>query len=354
MGILSEAIETGRTYFSKGYPPFIYSSGASGSQLPAFFYHDVSAAEFESHIAYLADNGYTTLSCDAAVSALRSPSLRNSKHVLLTFDDGLVSLYREIFPLVVRHQIHIVAYIVPAWVGQPGFVTWQECREMQSSGWVDLQSHSHAHAKVVTDARLQGWWCAQGPDSRPWGVAGFEPGWFPRHFQSLPNLRGDSLFAGKPMIVFPEAFWDQCSRISSIASERERERAFAKIRSEYTPAAVTLREVAPQMSEDIKKSKVAIESEVPGQVVRHFAFPWHVNSPAAWKAVEAAGFASAAIGLANTDKSPADATSVTKIVRVNGDFLPCLPGRDRKHFLRVLVRKATRRLNRGASYGVAD
>jgi len=354
MGILSEAITMGRTYLGKGYPPFIYANPTHDEQLPAFFYHDLPAAQFEAQIGYLEENGYTTLTCDGAVSALRSPAPENARQVLLTFDDGLASLYRDIFPLAVRHQIRVVAYIVPAWVGQPGFVSWAQCREMHDSGWVDVQSHSHAHARVITEAKLEDWWLAQGPDARPWGIAGFEPDWLSRKFQALPSLRGDSLFAGKPAIVFPEHFWEQCSRVSADSSETARASALAAIIDGNPGTEQGQEAMALRMRRDIELSQEVIEKEIPGHSVRHFAFPWHTNSPMAWRALEAAGFASAAIGLSDTENRLGAAPSVTEIVRVNGDFLSCLPGRTRKHFLQVVAHKIARRANRRAPYGIAS
>jgi len=354
MGILSEAISMGRIYLGKGYPPFVYANPTHDAQLPAFFYHDLPAAQFEAQIGYLEENGYTTLTCDGAVSALRSPALDRAKQVLLTFDDGLASLYRDIFPLAVRHQIYVVAYIVPAWVGQPGFVSWAQCREMHDSGWVDLQSHSYTHARVVTEATPESWWLAQGPDARPWGIAGFEPDWLSRKFPALPNLRGDSLFAGKPALVFPERFWEQCSRIAANSSESARASALAATIDGNPGALQSLEAMAMRMRRDIERSKESIEREIPGHIVRHFAFPWHINSPMAWQAVEAAGFVSAAIGLSDTENRFDAAPSVTGIVRVNGDFLTCLPGRTRRHFLQVVAHKIARRANRRTPYGIAS
>lgn len=74
--------------------------------------------------------------------------------VLISFDDGALSHYSRVFPLVKEYKIPVVFALVTSWMngntkaiyeayGQGNAMTWDQVREMQKSGWVEFASHSH-------------------------------------------------------------------------------------------------------------------------------------------------------------------------------------------------------------------
>lgn len=73
--------------------------------------------------------------------------------VLLTFDDGTLSNYTHVFPLLKQYKIHAVFAIVTSWIdgrnaggetayGKKNLVSWDQLKEMQHSGLVEFASHS--------------------------------------------------------------------------------------------------------------------------------------------------------------------------------------------------------------------
>ena len=74
--------------------------------------------------------------------------------VLLSFDDGALSSYSHVFPLIKEYQIPVVFALVTSWMngntkaiyeayGQGNQMSWDQVRDMQASGWVEFASHSH-------------------------------------------------------------------------------------------------------------------------------------------------------------------------------------------------------------------
>ena len=74
--------------------------------------------------------------------------------VLLSFDDGALSSYSRVFPLVKEYKMPVVFALVTSWMngntkaiyeayGQGNQMSWDQIREMQASGWVEFASHSH-------------------------------------------------------------------------------------------------------------------------------------------------------------------------------------------------------------------
>jgi biofilm PGA synthesis lipoprotein PgaB len=139
--------------------------------LHAFAYHDirddiaigqdadsysVSTRNLIAHLSWLKANGYTPVSIDALVSAAAGRQALPDKAVLLTFDDGLLSAYSHVFPLLKLFGYPAVISVVTEWIESPepvdyggrlldrsAFLTWAQLREMRDSGLVEIASHSH-------------------------------------------------------------------------------------------------------------------------------------------------------------------------------------------------------------------
>jgi biofilm PGA synthesis lipoprotein PgaB len=108
---------------------------------------------------WLRENGYHMVSLDNILAARNGVSKLPSKPVLLTFDDGYVSMYTRIFPLLKLFNYPAVIGLVGEWledskegkvlygnhwIPRSNFVTWPQVREMAASGLVEVASHSHS------------------------------------------------------------------------------------------------------------------------------------------------------------------------------------------------------------------
>lgn len=122
----------------------------------------VSRDSLEQQFAYLREQGYQPLTLEQYMAAQTGGALPE-KAVLLTFDDGYASFYREVFPLLQQYGYPAMLAVVTSWesgaeppeIGQA--VTWQQLREMEASGLVTVAAHSHAlHHYVAANARSQG------------------------------------------------------------------------------------------------------------------------------------------------------------------------------------------------------
>ncbi|MGY1424407.1 poly-beta-1,6-N-acetyl-D-glucosamine N-deacetylase PgaB [Lysobacter sp. A289] len=118
----------------------------------------VSTQNFAAHLDWLAGHDYQPVSLDDVIAASRGERQLPDKPVLLTFDDGLRSVYTKAFPLLRAYGYPALVAVVTGWVDLPegqqvdygprpftrdDFLTWAQLREMQASGLVDVASHSH-------------------------------------------------------------------------------------------------------------------------------------------------------------------------------------------------------------------
>ena len=152
--------------------PAAAQEAAENQPLLVLSYHDIrdevlpgdgdayatSTQNFAAHLDWLAGHGYTAVSLSQVVAHARDGAPLPRKPVLITFDDGLRSLYTHAWPLLQAYDVPVVAAVVTSWIDMPAerkvdygtrpfgkedFVTWAQLREMKSSGLLEVASHTH-------------------------------------------------------------------------------------------------------------------------------------------------------------------------------------------------------------------
>lgn len=124
----------------------------------------VTAQQFSEHIDWLQNNGYHFINVDQLIKAHQGKYTLPTKPVLLTVDDGYQSFYQNAYPIVRAKKIPVVLAVVGSWlepkanqkvdfggeeITRNKILSWNELKEMQSSGFVEIASHSyHLHRGV--------------------------------------------------------------------------------------------------------------------------------------------------------------------------------------------------------------
>ncbi len=117
----------------------------------------VSTRDLVSQFEMIRVLGYTPISLSQWQAALEGRGTLPPKPVLLSFDDGFKSLYTRVFPLLKMYRYPALASIVTEWMEPDGaqansLVSWEELREMSSSGLLEVASHTHAmHSGVIAN-----------------------------------------------------------------------------------------------------------------------------------------------------------------------------------------------------------
>lgn len=104
--------------------------------------------------SWLQHSDWTVIHLEDVWQARQNNKPLPEKALLLTFDDGALSSYQRVYPLLKQYQIPAVFAIVTSWIngnnkdayeayGQGNLMTWQDMREMQKSGLVEFASHSN-------------------------------------------------------------------------------------------------------------------------------------------------------------------------------------------------------------------
>lgn len=136
-----------------------------GVQVPIVMYHHmlkekkrlgayvVSPEEFESDVKYLKDQGFTTVVVEDLIHYVNQGTPLPKKPVMITFDDGYESTYEYALPILKKYNAKAVVSVVGAYSDlysgnvqkniSYSYMTWEQVKEMQQSGFVEIQNHSY-------------------------------------------------------------------------------------------------------------------------------------------------------------------------------------------------------------------
>ncbi len=101
---------------------------------------------FQSHMQYLKDAGFTTISLYDLNAALTLGTPLPPKPIVLTFDDGYRDAYINVFPILQQYGFTGTFFIITARAdaNDPVYVSWQQIKEMSDAG-MSMEPHTKDH-----------------------------------------------------------------------------------------------------------------------------------------------------------------------------------------------------------------
>jgi poly-beta-1,6-N-acetyl-D-glucosamine N-deacetylase len=123
----------------------------------------VSTQHLAQYLNWLQREGWQPIRLEDVWLARQGRKTLPQKAVLLTFDDGALSHYTRVFPLLKQYQIPAVFAVVSSWIngntddifeayGTGNVLNWTQIREMKASGLAEFVSHSdNLHHGVIAN-----------------------------------------------------------------------------------------------------------------------------------------------------------------------------------------------------------
>lgn len=103
----------------------------------------LTVEQFDAQMKYLSEEGYTVITPDELLDSWEGKRSLPNNPVIITFDDGHVDNYKNVFPILQKYNLRATMFVVTDNVNlYPNYMTWQQAREMQTSGLVDIESHT--------------------------------------------------------------------------------------------------------------------------------------------------------------------------------------------------------------------
>ncbi len=110
----------------------------------------VSPATFRAHVGYLFDQGFTPISMYQMNKALLDGTPLPNKPVVLTFDDGYVDAYTNVFPALRERGFTGTFFIITSRpdAHDPAYMSWEQIREMADAG-MSMEAHTKDHPDLI-------------------------------------------------------------------------------------------------------------------------------------------------------------------------------------------------------------
>lgn len=100
---------------------------------------------FEEQIKTLKDNGYTFLHMSEVGEIIKSKQKLPQKPIVLTFDDGYRDFYTDVLPIITKHKVKAVIYVVPGFLDKPNFLFISQLMEIAKNNLVEIGAHTMHH-----------------------------------------------------------------------------------------------------------------------------------------------------------------------------------------------------------------
>jgi hypothetical protein len=374
----------------RNYPDFMLSRrpGPLRQEIPVFTFHSVEPISFEEKLKFLARNGYRTLSGDEFRAAIAGEQNLPERSVLLTFDDGLATLWTVAYPVLRKYGFRAVSFIIPGCIPEqapesPAYsdyinnhvppealldrersafplCSWQEIQEMHASGVIDFQSHTLYHHLVSVSPHLVDF-IHPGYDfyffaninvpvyrvngelnfarQMPWGA---------------PVYRAEPRMAGKPQYFDDEEARNACiehvaklggekffgrkdwrRQLAAVFQQARQSRRGAKGASEFE----TRDEQEQTILQDLLQARRIIEERLPGKTVDQLCYPWFVGSRLSVEQSRRAGYRVSYWGIVPERKTNSPGHDLFYVPRIEEHYIFRLPGEGRKRLREILQTK---------------
>jgi len=347
------------------YPAFLFG-GSLGSLVPVFHLHEVTPEWFEPRLRHLAENGYHTVTADELAGYVKRGVSPAPRAVALTFDDARASLWTVAAPLLRRYGFTAITFAIPARILEADqvrptlddgierpeavdasanpFVTWPELRALHGAGTIDVQAHTMTHAAIYCSDRPTGFvtaaFAADHILNRPLLSP---PGTAPRFLS--PTAYGAPLYVrrsrmsdGRRFLVRPDvielaqqyvAERGGTSFFSRPAWQAELSRTLPREQGVFESSDEQLRAI----EEELDRCQSELSARLGTDTVRHIAMPWGIAGAIARRALRRSRYETAYMEEMFGRQGVRPGDDPYRLMRLNGKYLSCLPGRGRQHFL---------------------
>lgn len=115
----------------------------------------ISPKTFERQMRFLREHKYNILSLDELADLIKNKKKMPPKTVAITFDDGYLDNYTNVFPVLKKYRIPATIFVVVDRLGRrygnDYYVDAAQLKEMLDSGLITIGSHSLSHPNLSED-----------------------------------------------------------------------------------------------------------------------------------------------------------------------------------------------------------
>jgi len=346
-------------------PNFIYGANKF-KDIPVFCLHSARYPDTERQLAFLTSAGFNTLNADEFSERLQDKNYKNNgKDIVLTYDDGLSSVWTIAYPLLKKYNHKIISFILPGLIeesqqtsknlddceseeeriqmtlrdcSESPLCNWAEIREMHDSGLVDFQSHGMLHRMVSTSPRILDFIHPEF-DLSNYGNTHL-PEYMSVNGPTREAILGHPVYEHAPLLGRSSRYNDaatireQCAEFVREKGEevffnsvdwREQLSEFANDKLDLVGRNQQYISLQDDIVYEMVESKKIIDQKL-NKNVSHFCFPWFVASKGSVEAAYQAGYEYMHLGAVPGFSGASVSGKPELVTRLQEEYLLALPG----------------------------
>ena len=102
---------------------------------------------FKQHLQIIKDSNFKFYHPKDFINQFNSP--KKNKKILITIDDGFLSFYDVAWPILKKNKIPFILFISTEPIGNKGYMSWEQIKEIERSDFVMIGHHSHTHEYLI-------------------------------------------------------------------------------------------------------------------------------------------------------------------------------------------------------------
>jgi Polysaccharide deacetylase len=365
-----------RGIFLFTYPKFVFrkTDELPLGNIPIFNFHYLAPEKFEMQLRYLFQNNYKTINAETLARILSGKIKPIERAIVLTFDDGLKSLWTIAYPLLKKYEFTGISYIIPSLINNHQYFentavnvsslnknrdsslcAWDEIIKMHESGVIDFQSHSLTHGTVFINDKIVDF-------INP----SFQPNFINNRFNpllfndsdvtsinvkwGLPIYKSESNLAAEKRYIENNDVQQICTQFvkgnggesffSKPGWRKQLIKVYKSAKSNFEKEKYyqSSKERLEDIVNELSISKKEIELKL-NKRVEHLCFPWYRASVMTVNMAKEVGYKSSCWGIVKNESINKVGDNLFFIKRINNNFIFSLPGKERKAIVNILGKK---------------
>lgn len=364
-------------------PKFVYGI-KTFKDIPVFCFHSAHYPLFEKQLQFLSENRYITLTANELYERRIDKNYKNNgKEIVITFDDGMASVWTVAYPLLKKYEHQIISFILPGLMEEgvgagptiddvdseqekidisnrdfsnEPLCNWNEVKLMHKSGLVDFQSHGMHHALISTSPKIIDF-IHPGYDAYHYGNIHIPIYRDMDAFDTREKVLGHPVYQHAPRLSAKSRYFDPVELrqlCAAFVAERGGERFFQQADWRHKLEQITVdyqansshewsnyessEQTQAAMFAEFLISKYFIEKKLKKSVT-HFCYPWFVSSLMSATMARKCGYQDVHLGALPGFRAFRNKILPTVINRIQEEYLLALPGVGKSSLIEVFKNK---------------
>lgn len=110
---------------------------------------DIVPFVFQNQLETLVNDGYNFITPSELAIIMDGKREIPPKPIILSFDDGYQDFYDNVFPLLQKHNVRAVNYVISGFLDHPNFMYSWEVQQIATSGAVEIGAHTVHHLQLA-------------------------------------------------------------------------------------------------------------------------------------------------------------------------------------------------------------